>query len=417
MELRKVMRLKHNTTAVSPIIGVIIAVAITVILASIAYVWFMSFTEQTEDTVVEPIRVSAELNIERVHEELALKIIIGTNINWDDYTVVLNYREVDIPTGTFSTEGDVVYFDYQGPPLADGNIYTYDIIDNLRNMVVFTDEVLAQSYPLEGTGIYGYVSSAIDGKPLAGALVFLYSKSVLVNSTSTDPSGAYFMEYQGGIYALKVSVDPTNPETFGVEYSSFSVEVALGKYYLTRYDVSLTPIVPETATVKGFVYDLDSGDPLAGAMVRVTDNKLFTKVNITGASGYFEMSVVTANISFFCELDGYKKFKLGFTIDDGEIRNLEVKLEQLPVETARIYGKVFNKKTGEPLDRVNVFIETSYGDNFSKSDDGGNYEIFAAPGNVTLFVNTAGYELWTDSFEVLDKQSYQINIYLDEEQT
>jgi flagellin-like protein len=411
------MRLNRNSRAVSPVIGIIIAVAITVILASIAYVWFMSLTEDVGETTVEPLRVSAELNIERVHEEFALEIIIGRNINWDDYTVTLNYKEVDVPTGTISNEGDVVYFDYQGPPLAEGNIYTYDIIDNLRNTVVFTDDVLAQSYPPEGTGIYGYVASANDGRPLAGALVYLYSKGSMVNSTTTDPSGAYFMDYEGGIFTLEVSVDETNPETFGASYESYSAEVALGKYYLTRVDVALTPIVPETSTVTGFVFDKESGEPIAGAQVRITDNKLFSKINITGASGYFEMHAPAKNLSLFCERDGYKKSKMSFTLEKDGAKSIEIRLELLPIETARIYGRVYDKSTGAVLEHVNVFVETSYGSNFSKSDDGGNYEVHVAPGNATLFVNTAGYNLWTDSIDVLDKQSYQIDIYLDPEQS
>jgi flagellin-like protein len=91
----KMKALKKNNLGVSPVIAVILMVAITVVLAGVVFLWAQSFTEDTGDTVDT---LSVDMELDATNDILTVTPLKG-NIDWADYKIVCNGDEI-LMTGT-----------------------------------------------------------------------------------------------------------------------------------------------------------------------------------------------------------------------------------------------------------------------------------------------------------------------------
>src|SRR5512136_2126464 len=86
--------MKKDLAGVSPVIAVILMVAITVVLAGVVFLWAQSFTNDTGDTVnTLNIKVSLDSNVflcgaNPDHAGVNIEVLGGT-VNWDEYKVVI----------------------------------------------------------------------------------------------------------------------------------------------------------------------------------------------------------------------------------------------------------------------------------------------------------------------------------------
>lgn len=74
--------------AVSPVIAVILMVAITVVLASLLYVWVMNFAE-TDESVEKFATVEVEIRDDADGDKLIIKIVDGPPLNWTSYKIII----------------------------------------------------------------------------------------------------------------------------------------------------------------------------------------------------------------------------------------------------------------------------------------------------------------------------------------
>lgn len=96
----KNMQTKKNDLGVSPVIAVILMVAITVVLAGVVFLWAQSFTE---DAGGGAKTLSVDLELIRdagVSDTLTITPLKG-NIDWTDYQLIFNGAAVD--TAALST--------------------------------------------------------------------------------------------------------------------------------------------------------------------------------------------------------------------------------------------------------------------------------------------------------------------------
>jgi hypothetical protein len=375
----------------------------------------MSFTEHTTDKVIEPISVSPDLNIERVSGELGLRVVVGKRINWDDYKVMLNESRVYTTAGKESFVGETVYFDYSGGRLSENSWYDLDIIDIEGQMIVYSDRIPALSYPPEGTGVYGYVTSASSGYPIAKAQVYLYRSGVPVNFTETDPTGAYIFFYPEGDYELRVEVNSTLPETFGLLFQTYTGSITVSELRMIKHDVELQPGQIENSTVKGHIYDKNTNAPLANVNVRLTDFRFFQKLLSTNENGYYEFSMPARYLTIICTAEGYKDYIENFNISFNETLTLDILLETLPEPTVTISGYVYDDSNSEALPRINVFVDGAFDTPYTKTSETGYYEIMVIPGSITIFVDTVDYKYYEKTMIVDSNKSYTVDIYLERE--
>ena len=80
--------LKKNDLGVSPVIAVILMVAITVVLAGVVFLWAQSFTEDTGGGA-STLSVDMELTTDGAVDTLYVTPLKG-NIDWSDYKLVFN---------------------------------------------------------------------------------------------------------------------------------------------------------------------------------------------------------------------------------------------------------------------------------------------------------------------------------------
>lgn len=129
--------MKKNDLGVSPVIAVILMVAITVVLAGVVFLWAQSFTDDAEGGV-ETINVKGSLDDSA--NELYLEVISGT-LEWADYKIMVNGTTQLSTTDTSSSAGSTATFtdmDY-----VVGTEYNVKIINIADNKVVWEDDIIA----------------------------------------------------------------------------------------------------------------------------------------------------------------------------------------------------------------------------------------------------------------------------------
>ena len=136
---------------VSPVIAVILMVAITVVLAGVVFLWAQSFTEDTGDDVRNlNIKVSLYEDTDAAAADILEIEVLGGTIIWGDYEVNVESTDAGSPTsgatGGQSTAGDTAVFT-SPVVITSGQTYKVQIIDLEANKVAYTSEnVIAKSY-------------------------------------------------------------------------------------------------------------------------------------------------------------------------------------------------------------------------------------------------------------------------------
>ena len=83
---------RKDEEAVSPVIAIILMVAITVVLASVLYVWVMNLAQTDEEVGTFPtieVTLRDVGNDDNGADTLAIKHIQGDPLEWSDYKVII----------------------------------------------------------------------------------------------------------------------------------------------------------------------------------------------------------------------------------------------------------------------------------------------------------------------------------------
>ncbi|HEY5604976.1 MAG TPA: carboxypeptidase regulatory-like domain-containing protein, partial [Thermoplasmata archaeon] len=137
-------------------------------------------------------------------------------------------------------------------------------------------------YPLNAT-VRAYVTDALTGLPISGAFVSLSWGFTYSALNITDSNG---------------DADVLSPATMDV-----SLFVSAGGYYgdsrtitvapgLNLLDIELYPVLPFDVSVRGYITDNGTGNPIAGAQVEASGYPSSTVWNFTDPSGYYELWIV-----------------------------------------------------------------------------------------------------------------------------
>lgn len=137
---------RNPEEAVSPVIAIILMVAITVVLASVLYVWVMNLST-TEDKVEKFPSLEISLYDLPEGDEIIIKHISGNVIKWEKYKIlvtnttnVTNIAWIFSPPGELSSSETIVFNATNTNGLDDvdyrRNLYydleIYDIKENKR---------------------------------------------------------------------------------------------------------------------------------------------------------------------------------------------------------------------------------------------------------------------------------------------
>ena len=128
---------------VSPVIAIILMVAITVVLAGVLYVWVIGMAD-TDSSDMNLATFDAELHSST--RNLTVRMNSGDPIFWDEHALKLDGIELD--TRNVSDDGQfnagdtiTVYIDFSyGITLIVGNKYRVEIVNYLEGNIVYDDE-------------------------------------------------------------------------------------------------------------------------------------------------------------------------------------------------------------------------------------------------------------------------------------
>mgnify|MGYP003572387586 CR=1 FL=1 len=154
--------LKKNDMGVSPVIAVILMVAITVVLAGVVFLWAQSFTNEAGGGV-ENLNLRGSIDVNGINDGintfsvLELEVLSGT-IEWSEYQITIAgttvYDVADLTTtpdtanGETTSAGQTGYFSVAAysdaaTPLTAASEYTIKIVNIGDNQVVWEDNIIA----------------------------------------------------------------------------------------------------------------------------------------------------------------------------------------------------------------------------------------------------------------------------------
>jgi flagellin-like protein len=111
--LTNMKAMKKDLAGVSPVIAVILMVAITVVLAGVVFLWAQSFTEDAGGGA-QTVSVDLELSDDGAAvTELTITPLRG-DIQWADYKLIFNGHEIDTSALVTSTVGIDEVIDVDG---------------------------------------------------------------------------------------------------------------------------------------------------------------------------------------------------------------------------------------------------------------------------------------------------------------
>ncbi|MCU0799371.1 MAG: type IV pilin [Candidatus Thermoplasmatota archaeon] len=156
------MQTKKNDMGVSPVIAVILMVAITVVLAGVVFLWAQSFTNEAGGTV-KNLNVRGDIDANGIvvagpvyYPVLTIEVISG-KIVWSDYKVTINGVSVwdvadlvtapeTIAAGTntvTSNAGDTAYFSHSTLAVTSGTEYSVKVVHIKENKIVWEANIIA----------------------------------------------------------------------------------------------------------------------------------------------------------------------------------------------------------------------------------------------------------------------------------
>ncbi len=246
------------------------------------------------EAVMEAVKYAKTTGVEGV----VLDAIDNTPVSWATVTVVEENKTVPVnATGGFRI------------PLDPGN-YTL-----LVQAWGYQDKLLEVTVTVLNGTITGRVVDAITGDPIEGAVVRVEDIGV---ENTTDGNGYYWITLPPGTYNVTASAENYYPE---------SKQASLGENETIVLDFELTPI--GNGTLAGHVYDNETGDPVAGALVWTEVGGVIVS-NVTDENGYYELSLPAGSYTVYARATGYQQAAANATIAPYQVTVLDFYLEPIP---------------------------------------------------------------------------------------
>ena len=267
----------------------------------------------------------------------------------------------------------------------------------------------------ETSVICGYITSS--GQPINDALITVSGRinyeETYTNSTTTDPTGFYFMHVPATRIRIAVSAqgycDKSNNQLQVIENHTYWA------------NLSLVPKPPETAVICGYISS--EGTPLAANVsLRWQGSQVDTYQNTTVAdeNGFYQMNVAPGQVDLDIFKDGYySDSRDDLNITDAQTLWVNVTLYPFPLETSTICGYLTDSTTGAPLKGVRLdatWVNFSIGHEYSRetqTNASGFFSMPIAPGELYIDIHEHEYNYYDPyRHDALPGKSLWMNISL-----
>ncbi|MFS0766942.1 carboxypeptidase regulatory-like domain-containing protein [Peribacillus phoenicis] len=255
--------------------------------------------------------------------------------------------------------------------------------------------------------IQGTIFNQQTGDPVSGASVTIRQFSPtgpVIASASTDQNGQFTVDNLApGAYTVIAS-----DSNFGTQSGSVFVSSN------TESSITLS-LTPSPGAVQGTLTNSQTGEPLAGALIRIQDNNgtIIREVQTNENGIYFADGLAPGNYSLIGITPSFQRDTIGFNAATNTTTTVNLALSPNP---GAITGRISDQQTGEALAGASVQLFPSQGlfpIANALTDQNGNYTIIGlAPGEYIVAANASNYARGAVGAIVFADQSTVANIGL-----
>ncbi len=216
-------------------------------------------------------------------------------------------------------------------------------------------------HPPETSKVYGYITDSETNEPIENAEIELdwqedyFGDFYYSNYTYSDNLGFYFFDVAAGIINLYVRAD-------GYFSNNTYVSYEIGDYETIWINISLDPFPPQNAIVCGYIKDVNTEEPLYGAIFlewfdfdsyRTYRNSTWTDYN-----GFYLMNIMEGKIYLEAYVGGYlDEYSSLFNIYDNQVLWINLSMYPKPPKNSVVCGYIKDAETGEPIENASADID------------------------------------------------------------
>jgi hypothetical protein len=230
----------------------------------------------------------------------------------------------------------------------------------------FSFRVLSSPPPAIPSQLSGRVLEEGSGAPVVGATVHLRQGELRETSvTGTDGEFA-FENVVPGDWTAEVQAE-------GFPTKLFPVGLSSGEFYEVELVLSR-----ETGLVglTGGVIAGDTGEPIAGATVRLTSDGSNDVVAVSDALGAFALAdLVSGGYVLSVSATGFEDFGLPITLQPSSFYEVEIPLNRERDLSIELGGTVVDAGTGLPIEGIVVQVEVPGNSVQSQTDSAGSFSV------------------------------------------
>jgi len=217
-----------------------------------------------------------------------------------------------------------------------------------------------------------------SGAPLAGAYVFVeepWNVRPWNNDYEnyTDGAGLYKMNLTRGTKSVNFAFD-------GFLSTSRPATLHAGVNWL---NVTLAPEPADSCNVRGYVWDLETTNPIEGAAIRIGNtNNSWTNGTSTDALGFYSVNTVPGDLRIEAEQEYYLRNGTELSLTAGQTRWLNITLTNESAAHAHLQGNITLDGLSVSQGNVNMLTWT---DNYGVTTDGSGYYDIEVTAGYTEF--------------------------------
>jgi len=260
-----------------------------------------------------------------------------------------------------------------------------------------------------GSGtVSGYVYDNENGEILSDVEIDLYNEETDHGYQDySDEDGYYeFDDLESGEYRIR---------SYDNRYYAYEDYFSISEGENLQNDIHLDPY---ECTVFGYVYDIDTDEPINGSRVYLwfeEDGYHSYRLDITGDEGDYNFFMSPGEYEIEVNSDGYIVSSREIEIEEGEELQEDFYLEAL----CSISGIVYDGETLEPLPDLEVDLyNNGYWVDYDYTDENGEYEVHMVPGEYTLYVRGGDrHKNFEKDFDIDEDEHIIYDIYLEPDLT
>ncbi len=274
----------------------------------------------------------------------------------------------------------------------NNRIYNYQMLVPVRNATPETYYFSTDPYDFcpEGYGEPG-------GDGLINGYVFDNSTGLVIRNVTISASGRLVQTDSRGFYNITVVAGIHNIIAMKQDFETqivFNVSVAISQ--ATNQNITLVRYLTKIryGNVTGYVLDDDTGQPIAGVTVTVS-NASYT----TDSDGFYNIVVLSTKHHILATKLGYNQFVDNVTVYEDQRTAFNISMSRFKPRTGygNVTGYVFDNRTGLPLSGVTVNI----GNSTYVTASNGYYNLIAPATSQNIVAIKSGYNIYVNNITVI----------------